>query len=130
MESQRKSEATKAGIRWRMAEGIYKFTFKYTLGFYRDNFGRVRIEPTEAKIVEYIYDSFLEGASPTKIAVALTEQGMHADGHSLSAVLAHTADLDGTMQCAGNDPGIAGGIVLHLLVDRLGGSKKNALCSR
>lgn len=54
MESQRKSEATKAGIRWRMAEGIYKFTFKYTLGFYRDNFGRVRIEPTEAKIVEYI----------------------------------------------------------------------------
>ena len=78
------------------------------------------------------YDIFLEGASPTKIAVALTEQGMHADGHALSAVLAlaYTADLDGTMQCAGNDPGIAGGIGLHLLVDRLGGSKKNALCSR
>lgn len=76
MESQQKSEAIKAGIRWRMAEGIYKFTVKYTLGFYRDNFGRVRIEPTEAKIVEYIYDSFLEGAFPSEIAAALTEQGI------------------------------------------------------
>lgn len=76
MESQQRSESIKAGIRWRMAEGIYKFTVKYTLGFYRDNFGRIRIEPTEAKIVEYIYDSFLEGASPTEIATALTEQGI------------------------------------------------------
>jgi len=76
MESQQKSEAIKAGIRWRMAEGIYRFAVKYTLGFYWDNFGRLRIEPTEAKIVEYIYDSFLEGASPTEIATALTEQGI------------------------------------------------------
>lgn len=59
-----------------MAEGIYKFSVKYTLGFYRDNFGRMRIEPTEAKIVEYIYDSFLEGATPTVIAAALMEQGI------------------------------------------------------
>ena len=35
MESQQRSESIKAGIRWRMAEGIYKFTVKYTLGFYR-----------------------------------------------------------------------------------------------
>lgn len=76
MESQQKSEAIKAGIRWRMAEGIYKFAVKYTLGYYWDNFGRLRIEPTEAKIVEYIYDSFLEGATPTEIAMALTEQGI------------------------------------------------------
>lgn len=76
MESQQKSEAIKAGIRWRMAEGIYKFTVKYTLGFYRDNFGRIRIEPTEAKIVEYIYDSFLAGATSMAIAEALTEQGI------------------------------------------------------
>lgn len=76
MESQQKSEAIKAGIRWRMAEGIYKFTVKYTLGFYRDNFGRIRIEPTEAKIVEYIYDSFLAGATSMAIAAALTEQGI------------------------------------------------------
>lgn len=76
MESQQKSEAIKAGIRWRMAEGIYKFSVHNTLGFYRDHFGRLVIEPTEARIVEYIYESCLEGAAPAEIAVALTEQGI------------------------------------------------------
>lgn len=74
LESQQKSEAIKAGIRWRMAEGIYKFSVHNTLGYYRDHFGRLVIEPTEAKIVEYIYESCLEGASPAEIAAALTEQ--------------------------------------------------------
>ena len=76
LESQQKSEAIKAGIRWRMAEGIYKFSVQNTLGFYRDHFGRLVIEPTEAKIVQYIYESCLEGASPSEIAAALTEQGI------------------------------------------------------
>lgn len=74
MESQQKSEAIKAGIRWRMAEGIYKFSVQNTLGFYRDHFGRLVIEPTEARIVEYIYESCLEGATPSEIAAALTDQ--------------------------------------------------------
>lgn len=76
MESQQKSEAIKAGIRWRMAEVIYKFSVQNTLGFYRDHFGRLVIEPTEAQIVKYIYESCLEGASPSEIAAALTEQGV------------------------------------------------------
>lgn len=76
MESQQKSEAIKSGIRWRMAEGIYKFSVQNTLGFYRDHFGRLVIEPTEAQIVKYIYESCLEGASPSEIAAALTEQGV------------------------------------------------------
>ena len=76
MESQQKSEAIKAGIRWRMAEGIYRFSVHNTLGYYRDHFGRIVIEPSEAKIVEYIYESCLEGASPTEIAQVLTEQGV------------------------------------------------------
>ena len=76
MESQQKSEAIKAGIRWRMAEGIYKFSVQNTLGFYRDHFGRLVIEPTEARIVEYIYESCLEGGTPSEIAAALTEQGI------------------------------------------------------
>ena len=76
MESQQKSEAIKAGIRWRIAEGIYKFSVHNTLGFYRDHFGRLVIEPTEARIVEYIYESCLEGAAPAEIAAALTEQGI------------------------------------------------------
>lgn len=76
MESQQKSEAIKAGIRWRMQEGIYKFSVQNTLGYYRDHFGRLVIEPTEARIVEYIFESCLEGASPTEIAATLTDQGV------------------------------------------------------
>ena len=38
--------------------------------------GRLVIEPTEAQIVKYIYESCLEGASPSEIAAALTEQGV------------------------------------------------------
>nr|WP_270385233.1 MULTISPECIES: recombinase family protein [unclassified Butyricicoccus] len=34
------------------------------------------IEPTEARIVAYIYESCLEGATPAEIAAALTEQGI------------------------------------------------------
>lgn len=59
-----------------MAEGIYKFSVQNTLGFYRDHFGRLVIEPTEARIVAYIYESCLEGATPAEIAAALTEQGI------------------------------------------------------
>ena len=76
MESRQKGEAISAGIRWRMAEGIYRFSVHNTLGYYRDHFGRLVIEPTEAKIVEYIYESCLEGASPADIAKSLTEQGV------------------------------------------------------
>lgn len=76
LESQQKSESIKAGIRWRMADGIYKFSVHNTLGYYRDHFGRIVIEPAEAKIVQYIYASCLEGASPSEIAAALTEQGI------------------------------------------------------
>ncbi len=76
LESQQRSEAVKAGIRWRMQEGIYKFSLMNTLGYYRDYTGMVKIEPAESEIVHYIYDSFLEGASPQDIAEALTSQGI------------------------------------------------------
>lgn len=76
LESQQKSEAIKAGIRYRMHEGIYKFAVQNTIGYYRDYTGTVKIEAAEAEIVHYIYDSFLEGASPQDIADALTQQGI------------------------------------------------------
>ncbi len=76
LESQQKSEAIKAGIRYRMHEGLYKFAVQNTIGYYRDYAGAVKIEPAEAEIVRYIYDSFLEGASPQDIADALTLQGI------------------------------------------------------
>lgn len=76
LESQQKSEAIKSGIRYRMHEGVYKFAVQNTIGYYRDYTGAVKIEPAEAEIVRYIYDSFLESASPQDIADALTQQGI------------------------------------------------------
>lgn len=76
LESQQKSEAIKAGIRYRMHEGVYKFAVQNTIGYYRDYAGVVKIESAEAEIVRYIYDSFLEGASPQDIADTLTQQGI------------------------------------------------------
>lgn len=78
LESQQKSIAIKEGIRYRMQEGLYKFAVHNTLGYYRDYSGRVKIEPAEAEIVRYIYDSFLEGATMQEIADSLTKQGIHS----------------------------------------------------
>ena len=78
LESQQKSIAIKEGIRYRMQEGLYKFSVKNTIGYYRDYSGRVKIEPAEAEIVHYIFDSFTEGASPREIAEALTKQGIRS----------------------------------------------------
>ena len=78
LESQQKSIAIKEGIRYRMQEGLYKFSVHNTLGYYRDYSGRVKIEPAEAEIVRYIYDSFLEGAAMQEIADSLTKQGIHS----------------------------------------------------
>ena len=78
LESQQKSIAIKEGIRYRMQEGLYKFSVKNTIGYYRDYSGRVKIEPAEAEIVRYIFDSFTEGASPSEIATSLTNQGIRS----------------------------------------------------
>ena len=74
LESQQKSIAIKEGIRYRMQEGLYKFSVSNTLGYYRDYSGCIKIEPAEAEIVQYIYDSFLEGASFQSIADSLMKQ--------------------------------------------------------
>lgn len=76
LESQQKSIAIKEGIRYRMQEGLYKFPVKNLIGYYRDYSGMVKIEPAEAEIVRYIFDSFLEGASPQEIAASLTQQNI------------------------------------------------------
>ena len=66
-----------------MADGVYKFSVHNTLGYYRNHFGRLVIEPMEAKIIEYIYESCLEGASVAEIAAALTEQRIKSPmGHN------------------------------------------------
>lgn len=76
LESQLKSEAIKGGIMYRMQNGNYRFSVHNTLGFYRDYKGRICIEENEAEIVRFIYDEFLDGASPDEIAEALTKEGI------------------------------------------------------
>jgi site-specific DNA recombinase len=78
LESQQRSISVKEGIRYRMKEGLYKFSVRNTIGYYRDYSGVLRIEPAEAEIVQYIYESFLEGSSPQEIADSLTEQGFRS----------------------------------------------------
>ncbi|OQB12477.1 MAG: Transposon gamma-delta resolvase [Firmicutes bacterium ADurb.Bin193] len=73
LESQQKSEAIKFGIRFRMSQGTFKFSVKYTLGYYRDHFGNIKVDQAEAEIVRYIYESYLEGATIAEIAGSLTE---------------------------------------------------------
>ena len=76
LESQQKSIAIKQGIRYRMQEGLYKFSVRNTIGYYRDYSGQVKIEPAEAEIVRFIYDSFLDGESAAEIADHLTKEGI------------------------------------------------------
>ena len=78
LESQQRSISVKEGIRYRMKEGLYKFSVRNTIGYYRDYSGVLRIEPAEAEIVRFIYDSFLDGASPQDIADSLTQQGVRS----------------------------------------------------
>lgn len=78
LESQQKSEAIKQGIRYRMQEGLYKFSVRNTIGYYRDYSGQIKIEPAEAEIVKFIYDSFLDGESCKEIAQRLTEEGVRS----------------------------------------------------
>ena len=72
LEAQQKSESIRRGIRNRMQLGIFKFTVRNTLGYYRDFYGRIKVDEAEAEIVRFIYESFLEGVSPVDIAYALT----------------------------------------------------------
>ena len=74
LEAQQRSESIKRGIRGRMKLGIFKFTVRNTLGYYRDFYGRIKVDEAEAEIVKFIYESFLEGVAPVDIADTLTGQ--------------------------------------------------------
>lgn len=78
LESQQKSIAVKQGIRYRMQEGLYKFSVRNTIGYYRDYAGQIKIEPAEAEIVKFIYGSFLDGESYSEIADRLTKEGIRS----------------------------------------------------
>lgn len=73
-ESQMKSEAVRAGILWRMQQGIYRFPVNNLLGYERDKYGKIYIQEDEAEIIRYIYGCYMDGKNAREIAEALTAQ--------------------------------------------------------
>lgn len=75
-ESENKSEAIKWSYRRRFENGIAVCPTWALLGYTTDEFGNMQIVPSEAEIVKFIYESYLEGWSCKEIAAKLTEAGI------------------------------------------------------
>lgn len=75
-ESENKSEAIKWSLKRRFANGLPLCPTWALLGYTTDEFGNMVIVPSEAEIVTFIYESYLEGWTTTEIAAKLTESGI------------------------------------------------------
>lgn len=75
-ESRSISENVTWGHRKRFADGKVSLPYKHFLGYEKGEDGIPRIVESEAVIVRRIYQMFLEGATPTTIAKALTNDGI------------------------------------------------------
>ena len=75
-ESRSISENVTWGQRRRFAEGKVSMPYSSFLGYKRGENGEPVVVPEEAEIVRYIYRSFLEGQTSSKIAKALTTKGI------------------------------------------------------
>lgn len=75
-ESENKSEAIKWSYRRRFENGNPVCPTWALLGYTTDEDGNMQIVPSEAEIVKYIYESYLEGWSGIEIAAKLTEAGI------------------------------------------------------
>ena len=75
-ESRSISENVTWGKRKAFKDGKVHIPFSSVLGFCKGTDGGIEIDPETAPIVERIYCDFLEGASPLKIAKALTADGI------------------------------------------------------
>jgi site-specific DNA recombinase len=73
-ESQMKSDAVRAGILWRMQQGIYRFPVNNLLGYGRDKYGKIYIQEDEAEIIRNIYGCYMDGRNAREIAEALTAE--------------------------------------------------------
>lgn len=73
--AQGESEQKSASITWSVIErfkrGIPMIPTHNLLGYTKDQYGRVVIDETEAKIVRLIYDSYIEGMTASEIASTL-----------------------------------------------------------
>ncbi|HCM90759.1 MULTISPECIES: recombinase family protein [Vagococcus] len=70
-ESEQKSEAITWSIIERFKKGLPIIPTHNLLGFYKDKFGQIQIEETEAEVVRLIYRNFLNGVRAQDIAEIL-----------------------------------------------------------
>ena len=77
-ESRSISENVRWGVRKRMADGKYSVTYSHFIGYDRGEDGRMVVNRNEAKVVRFIYRSFLQGYSDPEIGKRLMEMGVPA----------------------------------------------------
>ena len=75
-ESRSISENVTWGQRKRFADGKVSLPYAHFLGYRKGESGLPEIVPEEAEIVRYIYQRFIDGLTPYKIANELTAQGI------------------------------------------------------
>jgi DNA invertase Pin-like site-specific DNA recombinase len=75
-ESRSISENVTWGQRKRFQDGKVSLPYRHFLGYKRGEDGLPEIVPEEAEVVRYIYRSFMDGMTPSKIAKVLTERGI------------------------------------------------------
>ena len=75
-ESRSISENVTWGWRKRIADGKVSVAYSHFLGYEKGPDGKMRIVEDEAKVVREIYAMFLDGKTPSGIAVALTKRGV------------------------------------------------------
>lgn len=71
-----KSMEIKQGHRERFSSGISKIAKRICFGYSQDENGELIVNPEEAKIVKWIFESYLSGFSLGKIADGLYEMGI------------------------------------------------------
>lgn len=75
-ESRSISENVTWGRRKQMADGKFSVPYSHFLGYRCGDNGLPEIVPEEAKIIRFIYQSFISGKTPYRIAQILTEKGI------------------------------------------------------
>ena len=77
-ESRSISENVRWGVKKRMADGKYSVNYTQFIGYDQGPDGRMVVNRNEAKVVRFIYRSFLQGYSDPEIGKRLMEMGIPA----------------------------------------------------
>lgn len=75
-ESKSLSQNVKLGLQYRYQNGQMSINHNRFLGFTKDEYGHLIVEPTEAEVVKRIYREYLEGASLQLIGKGLEKDGI------------------------------------------------------